>query len=406
MNPIVNRREFMTVVAGTGATLASSCGSGNPVREDPAVHRRGFHAVIPKRAFGNTGVQVSALCFGGASVLGTDSRALLDEALRHGMDCWEFTAFTGNAFGDYFSKHPGVREKVFLSAKVKSTDPAVMQEQLNDTLRANATSVIDFLAVHVLDTLGALTDDVRRWVEKVKKEGKVRFFGFCTHKNMDHCLKGAAGLGWIDGIQTSYNYRIQSIGSMEDALKSCHEKGIGIFVVKSMGLGVQHRSGQQKLPLDEEKLTSLLAGHGLSFEQAKLKAVWQNPHVTSICSLMPSLAILRSNAAAAADERPLGAEVVKLLADYSKSSGRYFCRRCGTCDTATADRIPIFDIMEMLMYLRAYGNKALAVKAFSMIPAGIRDKIRSSDYSVAEERCPQKMPIATLMKEACAELSG
>lgn len=38
-----------------------------------------------------------------------------------------------------------------------------------------------------------ITDDVRRWVEKVKKEKKIRFW-ICTHKNMENCLKGVAEL--------------------------------------------------------------------------------------------------------------------------------------------------------------------------------------------------------------------
>ena len=95
------------------------------------------------------------------------------------------------------------------------------------------------IAIHAVENINVLTDQVRRWVEKVKKEKKIRFFGFCTHKNMDNCLNGASELGWIDGIQTFYNYRMQKVKSMEDALQRCHEKGIGIFTVKSMGLCVQ-----------------------------------------------------------------------------------------------------------------------------------------------------------------------
>ena len=138
-------------------------------------------------------------------------------------------------------------------------------------------------------------------------------------------------------------------------------------------------------------------------QQAKLKAIWSNPNVTSICSLMPDLAILKSNASAAMDQRPLEPEVSKLLADYADSTGRSFCRRCGACDTASPDRIPISDLMEMLMYLRGYGNRALAAMAFARIPSDIRSKIASSDYSLAEEKCPQRMAIAQRMKEAWRE---
>jgi predicted aldo/keto reductase-like oxidoreductase len=242
---------------------------------------------VPKRVFGKTGVKISKLCLGGGSFGKIDSQALLSEALRLGVDCWEIVSFTGNVYKKYFEKHPGTREKVFLSGKVYSTDPVVMQEQLNKTLKDNGTSSIDFLAIHQIDDINALDNDVRKCVEKLKKEKKIRFFGFCTHKNMDNCLSLASDIGWIDGIQTFYNYRMQNIKSMEDALQKCNEKGIGIFAVKSMGFSVQKKHELQKLPL-KEKLNSLLTSNDVSFEQIKLKAIWQNPILTSICSLMPN----------------------------------------------------------------------------------------------------------------------
>jgi predicted aldo/keto reductase-like oxidoreductase len=191
---------------------------------------------------------------------------------------------------------------------------------------------------------------------------------------------------------------------MEEAVHRCHERGIGLFAIKSMALCVQDEAELRKLPLDDDELASLLAAQGVTFEQAKLQAIWHNPHVASVCSLMPTLAILRSNAAAAMDERPPSAEVATLLADHAKRTGSYFCRRCGACDTATADQIPISEIMEMLMYWRAYGMRELAVQGFARIPGELRSKIPGSDYSKAEESCPQKMAIAELVKEAYAAL--
>jgi uncharacterized protein len=365
------------------------------------------YQIVPKRTFGNTGVKISKLCLGGGSFTGTDSKALLDEALKYGINCWEIVSFiSGNVYQKYFNSHPEIRENVFLTGKVYSTDPTVMQEQLDKALKDNGTTVIDFLAIHPVDNIMVLTDDVRRWVEKVKKEKKIRFFGFCTHKNMENCLNGAAELGWIDGIQTVYNYRFQNIKSMEDALQKCHEKGIGIFAVKSMGLTVQQKAELQRLQVNEEKLNTIFGVHGISFEQAKLKAIWQNHNLTSVCSLMPNSRLLQSNVSAAMDETSLDVEIKKLLADYSDSTGQYFCRRCGKCDTANTDKIPIFNIMEMLMYYRGYGAeiKDIIAKMFEQIPIEIRDMITGSDYSEAEKICPQKMQIAKLMKEAYLEL--
>jgi predicted aldo/keto reductase-like oxidoreductase len=320
-----------------------------------------------------------------------------------GVDCWEIVSFTGKIYGEYFEKHPGVREKVFLTGKIYSTDTAVMQMHLDKVLKENKTSFVDFLALHPVDNVNVLNNDIRKWVEKVKKEKKIRFFGFCTHKNMDSCLSDASKLGWIDGIQTFYNYRMQSIKSMEDALQKCYEKGIGIFAVKSMGCSVQKETELHKLS-SKEKIVSSLKNPNISFEQLKLKAIWQNPNLTSICSLMPNSTILHSNVLAAIDQQPLFPETINLLKEYANSTGKFFCRRCGECETTNADKIPIFHIMELLLYSRGYGKSDWAVQKFAQMPSEIQRIISDSDYSNAENICPQKMPIQQLMKEAYLEL--
>lgn len=364
------------------------------------------HSLVPTRRFGKSGASVSQLCLGGSSVVGKDCTALLDEALSLGITCWESSAFTGRAFGDHFKANPGVRERVFLSAKSRNADVSTMQADLERALADNETSVIDFFAVHGIEDVEVLTEDVQRWAERAKTEGKIRLFGFCTHKRMDHCLNAAADLGWIDGIQVFYNYRMQAIGTMEVALRKCHHAGIGIITVKSMGLCVSNEDDIRESQPDNEQLTAALGRQSLSFEQAKLKAIWQNRGVSSVCSLMPSLAIVRANAAAAADHRALDSETRSALLKYADATASHFCRRCGTCASADPVGLPVFNIMECLMYARAYGSRDLGATLYSRIPADFRDKLASNDYSRVEAACPQRLPIASLMREARAEFGG
>ncbi|HEY5955819.1 MAG TPA: aldo/keto reductase, partial [Polyangiaceae bacterium] len=360
---------------------------------------------VPRRTFGGSGISLSTLCLGGSSVVGADSRSLLEEALKYGIDCWEFNPFTGQVFGDYFKAHPGVRERIFLTGKSKSADPVVLQEDLDRTLVTNQTSVIDFFAIHGVDSVDVLTDDVRRWAEKAKREGKIRLFGFCTHRRVNSCLERAADLGWIDGIQAFYNFRLQADADTQAALRKCQANGIGIITVKSMALCVEDEAEVEALRIAKAQLLTQLACHRLSFEQAKLKAIWQNPHITSICSLMPNVSILRTNASAAMDDRPLPEKVTSLLADYADATGRYFCRRCGACDTKTPERLPIFNVMESLLYARGYRAMELARLIFAQIPADLRNRMLQTDYSNAESACPQRMPIGQLMRQAFGELN-
>jgi hypothetical protein len=61
--------------------------------------------------------------------------------------------------------------------------------------------------------------------------------------------------------------------------------------------------------------------------------------------------------------------------------------------------------MRYLMYYRNYGDQHQAIRLFNELPLDTRKRIMHVDYSTAEECCPQKIPIAQLMRKAVAKLS-
>jgi len=61
--------------------------------------------------------------------------------------------------------------------------------------------------------------------------------------------------------------------------------------------------------------------------------------------------------------------------------------------------------MRYLMYYNSYGEKERAKELFAKIPGRVRAKLLSTDYSPAEARCPQRMPIGKLVAEAVGKLA-
>jgi len=55
---------------------------------------------------------------------------------------------------------------------------------------------------------------------------------------------------------------------------------------------------------------------GFTPEQTKLKAVWENPHIASVCSEMPNMAILHANVAASLDQTELSLRDKQLMDRY------------------------------------------------------------------------------------------
>jgi predicted aldo/keto reductase-like oxidoreductase len=246
-----------------------------------------------------------------------------------------------------------------------------------------------------------LDDRIKAWADKAKAAGKIRLFGFSTHSNMEECLLEASRLGWVDGIMMTYNYRLMHSDDMRRAVDACVEAGIGLTAMKTQGGGQVRTDSESELQLAGRFLQK-----GFTDAQAKLKAVWQNPQIASICSQMPNMSLLMSNVAAALDKTQLSTRDNELLQRYAHETRSAYCTGCSAiCESCVEGQAPIGDVMRYLMYARSYGNHREASNSFKKIPAKIRARLIHLDYDLAEQKCPQKMAIGKLMQTAVEELS-
>jgi predicted aldo/keto reductase-like oxidoreductase len=276
-----------------------------------------------------------------------------------------------------------------------------MTDDLNRSFERMQTDYVDLYFAHAIFSIDELNEDIKRWAEKAKAAGKIRFFGFSTHSNMAFCLLGASKLGWIDGIMMTYNYRLMHIDSMKRAVDACAKAGIGLTAMKTQG------GGQVETNTDSELM---LAGRfikkGYTDAQAKLKAVWKNPNIASICSEMPNMTILMANVATAVNKTGFSTRDMDLLYRYARETHSDYCAGCTEiCEPAINGQVPIGDVMRYLMYCRSYGDRCRGAVLFNEIPKNVRLKIPRLDYSLAEKRCPQELAIGKLMWESLQELS-
>jgi len=402
----ISRRDFLKVAgaAGLGSSLIPVSALAQASADASTVNSE--ELIVPKRPFGKTGVDVSILSLGG--VLGMSDQLMFRQAIKMGVTYWDTADSYGwgkneKAIGKYFSKFPDDRNKVFLVTKSGSSDPQKLTEKLNQSLERMNTSYIDLYFIHhVGDVKDKLTDDVRAWAEKAKAQGKIRLFGFSVHKNMGNNMLAAAELGWIDGIMMSYNYRLMVKSEMKRAVDACVKAGIGLTAMKTQAsFSANFYASIGSETDDALKMTNRMLEKGYTTEQAKLRAVWENQNIASICSAMPNMTILQANVAAALDKKNLSAGDKQRLELYAQQTAPGYCAGCADiCESCLNMDIPISDIMRNLMYDHAYGKSELSVGYLKKIEPATRRRLLMTDFSMAEQRCPQNMPITKLMRAA------
>ncbi len=393
--PIVTRRDFLK--AAGAATVGSIISPLNPAIAAVEPTR------VPTRPFGTTGIDVPILSFGGSLHL---PQLMLRQAVNWGVTYWDTanSYMGGNSeqrIGKYLSAFPQDRRKIFLVTKSHAWSTDGMSADLEESLDRMNTEYVDLFFVHSVSSIDEMDEDKRRWGEKKKSEGKIRLFGFSTHSNMEECLLDASALGWIDAIMMTYNFRLMHTDDMRRAVDACTEAGIGLTAMKTQGGGSFRSAGDQ-----ERQWADRLSAKGFTAGQTKLKAVWENRQIASICSEMPNMNLLLENVSAALNRSRLSNDDRQHLERHARLTRSSYCTGCARiCESAMIARVPISDAMRFLMYGRSYGDWRRAAHHFQSIPENMRLKMAELDYSRAEQACPQQMAIGSLIREGLTEFT-
>jgi len=408
----VSRRNFLKTAGAVGVgSLLSPLNSISDAQTKPFSEESQFQ-VVPTRSFGKTGVDVPILCLG--SAFGRSSDLLLKQSLKMGVRLWDTAAVYGGgnaerAIGKYFARFPEDRKKVLLLTKSLSLNADMWSNDLDDSLERMSTSYIDIYLIHSVedaDDLASPLADPKLWADKRKSEGKIRFFGFSTHRDMEENLMKAAKSGWVDGVMFNYNFRIMHFEKMKKAVDLCSKAGIGLIAMKTQAPGYSRYTVEVTPNNKEQAFFNQLAKKGLTFEQAKLKAVWDDHRIASITSGITNMTTLQANVDAAVNTKKLSLRDKQFMNQYARQTASNYCAGCASiCGSQINNEVPISDVMRFLMYARCYGEIENAKSYFNKLPLKVRKRMTHIDYMKAEQKCPQQMEIGRLMRVATTELA-
>ncbi len=406
----IDRRNFLKTMgaAGLGSVLACTKAMSGP--NEPNVtepNSKGKEQAVkfpqvPRRKLGKTGVEVPclALGFGGAG-----EPIVLTKALEWGVSQWDtsLVASGGNSeksIGEYISRNPQVRKELFIVSKESKSQTAEdLEKCLQTSLNRMHTDYIDlYCGVYMMSEPAQLTDEVKKWAESAKKRKLIRFFGVSTHKNIGACLQAAAKAGWVDAVQTAYNFRLMQDGEMQGAVDACDKAGVGIIAMKTQAKTAEGG--------DDKKLTEHFLKRGFTEGQAKIKAVLEDKRISSACVAMNNVAILTSNVAAVLDKTELSREDEDILKAYAQATCSGYCAGCADiCNSVLPNAPYVSDIMRYLTYHNSYGQHDAARELFAGVPENVKSQLLTIDYRPAEALCPQHLPIGKLIAEAVSKLA-
>lgn len=317
--------------------------SGHLLRSLPFAHAE-RKPVLEYRTLGRTGLRVTTVSMG---VMNCSDPAVLHRAFDLGInfydtaDCYmrgKNEEMVGKAF-------EGKRTKIFIQTKVHPDNEKKMRASVETSLRRLRTDYIDVLVWHGHSTPEEVSNLVLyEFMLKMKKEGKTRFTGFTTHRQMAPLLREAAKSNFHDVAMVSYNFTHSK--ELKEAIALAAQSGIGVIAMKTQAGGYK-----------KEKMG------GLNPHQAALKYVLMDQNVS--CAVPGVTTIEEIEECAGVMRTLLTEQNIDELKKYDGFLQGRICTFCGGCSGTCPYGVSHQDLLRVVTYHDGYGRDQLIREAFN-----------------------------------------
>jgi predicted aldo/keto reductase-like oxidoreductase len=243
----MDRREFLgTIATSVVAGAICTCPISGAEYNKP---RKSKEAVIPKRALGKTGENVSILALGG--VIGMqlppskdhDPAAIAEKALNLGITYFDTAPSYNNGQSETNYGHVLAhrRKEVFLACKTGDRSYNGTMKSVEQSLKRLRSDHLDLLQIHGVSS----GEDLPEWgkssgvftaLRKLREQRVTRFIGITGHDNAE-ILHRAIEMYEFDTLLTTLNPVSRRRPFREDLLRVANEKRMGVIAMKVMGGG-------------------------------------------------------------------------------------------------------------------------------------------------------------------------
>lgn len=381
----ISRRRFLQL--GAASAAASTVLTARPATAEAAGKDEKLPQV-PRKILGKTGKDIPILLMGGAYKLDPRFDPRLAEAFRFGINYFDAAyvyagGTTETAVGSYHTRARN-RDKIWITSKSDKFDPDGFEARLKESLRKLRTDHVDMYFLHGIGDPRVLTPELAKRVDKLKKEGKLKHFGFSCHdETVTELLTHASTLPWVEAVMFRYNFRQYGNKKLNDAMDKAHKSNIGLIAMKTQGSEAGIADAWKKF-----EQTGKWDKH-----QAVMKAVWEDERITAAVSHMDTFEKLKANVAAATDTAKLSQADWKSIHKYAADTRHLACDGCEShCSAAMGQDVRLADTMRLLMYHEHYGETEKAKALFLDLPKSARN-LSGLDFGPAKAACPHGVDV-------------
>jgi predicted aldo/keto reductase-like oxidoreductase len=316
--------------------------------------------------------------------------------------------FIGGGEGNLFELHKHSLEKQEKTGEKPDLRPVGKRianmyiRMLDESLQRMNIDTVDCYMMHGIE-IPWIFDCLELWEahEKAHKAGKVKHFGFSTHKHIKQVLAAGIEAGkkgpWkIDLIMPSINptsFDEPQI-NLKAELAELKKQDVGIIAMKTSGVGAADWEAKKESlpkidnlnPVARKKLWMLNFTNGLI--DAVVVAIKNN----QILEESLKLATMKLTAA---EQRHLKALVKKEMAGL--------CHLCGHCETICPEQIAVTDMVRYYAYIHQYNEKQMARDLYTQ--AGYNPADLCSQCGKCASACPANIPVTDILYRLSHEMA-
>ncbi len=358
------------------------------------------------RDLGKTGLKVSALALGCMRFDPNNpelAAKIVDEAIGAGINYFETTRgyITGKCQHLTALGLKGRSRGLIVSGKA-----GINAETTADSYRAEIDLQMNILGVDYLEffqigwfSLAQMPFLTKKGgaleaLTKARSEGIIGHIGFTGHDlpgNFTKCIE----TGIFDSFTVPYSMLNRTYAP---AIKRANELGVGVIAMCPVAGGM--------LASPASRLQQLIPGGAKTTADAALRFVMANPNVSTACSGMHTLAMLRENLETAKNFHGAKTEDFRrmdAILDEFHALGDRFCTMCGYCKDCPQG-VDIPGNFQLYNLCKVYGLTDWARAQYAAKEAGKR-----ADACIqcgrCEPKCPNNLPIMQQLADV-AKLLG